>query len=320
MKRIRVRRTGPPEVMVLEEADPPKPGPGQVVVRVKAAGVNPVDTYVRGGTYGYTPEVPYTPGADGAGIVEAVGPGVRRIAVGQRVYGCRCVSGSYAEQALFDETQLFHLPERVSFQEGACVGIPFGTAYRALFQKAKAQPGETALIHGGSGGVGSAALQLAHAAKLKVLATAGSDRGLELLRQLGTEHALDHRAPGHFDEVMKLTQGRGADVIVELLANENLGKDLQVVARFGRIVVIGSRGAVQVDPRDAMQRDASVLGMVLKNTPPEEFAQIHSALAPLLAGGQLRPLVGRELALAEAPEAHRAVMTPPAYGNIVLIP
>lgn len=317
---MRVHKTGPPDVMALEEAEPPKPGPGQVLVRVKAAGVNPVDTYVRGGTYGYTPEVPYTPGADGAGIVEEIGPGVQRITVGQRVYGGRCVTGSYAEQALFEEMQVFPLPERTSFQEGACLGIPFGTAYRALFQKARAQAGETALIHGGSGGVGSAAVQLARAAKLKVLATAGSDRGLELLRQLGADHALDHRSPDHFEEVMKLTQGRGADVIVELLANENLGRDLKVVARFGRIVVIGSRGTVQVDPRDAMQRDASVLGMVLKNTPAEEFAQIHGALAPMLASGGIKPVVGRELPLAQAPEAHRAVMTPPAHGNIVLIP
>jgi len=320
MERIRVRRTGPPEVMEMEEAELPPPGRAQVRVAVRAAGVNPVDTYVRGGTYGYSPELPYTPGADGAGIVEQVGSGVTRVRVGQRVYGGRCGTGSYAELALFEETQVFPLPERVSFQEGACLGIPYGTAYRALFQKARVQPGETALIHGGSGGVGSAAVQLARVAKLQVIATAGSERGLELLKQLGAEYALDHRSPAHFDELMRITRGHGADVIVELLANENLGRDLQVVAKFGRIVVIGSRGSVQVDPRDAMQRDATVLGMVLKNTPPEEFAQIHSALAPMLASGAIKPVVGRELPLAEAPEAHRAVMTPPAYGNIVLIP
>lgn len=320
MKRIRVHQTGPPEVMRLEEAEPPKPGPGQVLVRVMAAGVNPVDTYVRAGMYGYSPAVPYTPGADGAGIVEAVGAGVKRISVGQRVYGGRSVTGSYAEQSLFDEVQVQPLPDNASFAQGACIAIPYGTAYRALFQKAKLQPGETVLIHGASGGVGSAAVQLARHAKLTVIGTAGSERGRQLVKEQGADHVLDHSEPEHLEKMMKLTEGRGVDVILELLANQNLASDLKILAPFGRIVVIGSRGAVEIDPRDAMQRDAAILGMVLKNTPSEEFQQIHAQMGVLLAAGVLRPVVGKEFPLAEAAQAHRAVMTPPAYGNIVLIP
>lgn len=306
--------------MAVEETQDPVPGPGQVLVRVKAAGVNPVDTYVRAGSLGYSPKLPYTPGADGAGIVEAVGSGVTKVCAGDRVYGGRCVTGSYAEKGLFDEAQIFPLPENVSFSQGACLAIPYGTAYRALFQKARAQSGETVLIHGASGGVGLAAVQLARAAGLTVIGTAGSPEGRQLVQEQGAQQLLDHRDPAHFEQLRGLTQGKGADVIIELLANENLGRDLKIAARFGRIVVIGSRGSVEVDARDAMQNDLSVLGMVLKNTPPDEFRKIHEDLAAGLKRGELRPVIGKELPLREAAEAHRAVMRPPALGKIVLIP
>ncbi len=305
--------------MALEEAESPRPGWAQALVRLKAAGVNPVDTYVRAGIYGYAPELPYTPGADGAGLVEAVGPGVTKVRPGDRVYGGRCITGSYAERGLFDEAQLFPLPEKLSFAQGACIAIPYGTAYRALFQKARARAGETVLVHGASGGVGLAAVQLARAAGLAVIGTAGSPEGRKLVLEQGARHALDHKDPGHFEEARRLTGGKGPDVILEFLANENLGRDLKVAARFGRVVVVGSRGTVEIDPRDTMQNDLAVLGMSLKNTPPEEFLEIHEKLGAGLKEGKLRPVVGRELPLAQAPEAHRAVMRPPALGKIVLV-
>lgn len=296
------------------------PQAGQVLVRVKAAGVNPVDTYVRAGLFGYSPQVPYTPGADAAGLIEAVGDGVTRVAAGQRVFGGRSASGAYAELATFDEAFVAPLPERISFAQGACVGIPFVTAYWALHRKAKVQPGETVLVHGASGGVGTAAVQLARAAGLSVIGTAGSPKGQALVRELGAAHVLDHRDPRHFQQVLELTGGKGVSVILEMLADQNLGQDLKILAPFGRVVVIGSRGTVEIDPREAMVREATILGTRLGNLTREEAQAIYAQLAQGLAEGALAPVVGRELPLAQAVEAHEAVMRPPAYGNFVLIP
>jgi len=213
MKHIRVRELGAPEVMRLEEGQEPTAGPGQVVVRVKAAGVNPVDTYVRGGLFGYKPELPYTPGADAAGVVESVGAGVTHVAVGDRVYGARSISGAYAEQALFDALHVQPLPERITFSQGACIGIPYVTAYGALFLRAKVQPGETILIHGASGGVGTAVLQLARRLQATIIGTAGSEEGRRLVKEQGAAFVLDHHDPGHVEEILRLTKGRGVDVI-----------------------------------------------------------------------------------------------------------
>ena len=320
MKRIRVYEVGPPEVMRLEEAPDPMPEPGQVVMRVKAAGVNPVDTYVRAGIYGYSPELPYTPGADAAGVVEAIGEGVRDISVGQRVYGARCLSGAYAEMAVCDADYVYPLPERLSFAQGAGIGIPYTTAHHALCDKAKVQAGDTVLIHGASGGVGVAAVQLAREAGVVVIGTGSSEAGRRLVKEQGAPHVLDHSDPGHFDQVMHLTQGRGVDAILEMLANENLGNDLRVLATFGRIVVIGCRGTVEIDPRQMMQRDLTILGTRLRNATKEEFRHVHAQLAAGFASGRLCPVVGQELPLTQAAGAHRAVMRPPAYGKIVLIP
>ena len=289
-------------------------------MRVKASGVNPVDTYVRAGLFGYSPQVPYTPGADAAGLIEAVGGGVTRVAVGQRVFGGRSASGAYAELATFDEPFVAPLPERVSFAQGACVGIPFVTASWALHRKAKVQPGETVLVHGASGGVGTAAVQLARAAGCSVIGTAGSPKGQARVRELGAAHVLDHRDPRHHQQVLELTGGKGVSVILEMLADRNLGQDLKLLAPFGRVVVSGSRGTVEIDPRDAMAREATILGTRLGNLTREEAQAIYAQLAQGLAEGALAPVVGRELPLAQAAEAHEAVMRPPAYGNFVLIP
>jgi NADPH2:quinone reductase len=189
-----------------------------------------------------------------------------------------------------------------------------------LLQRAVAKPGETVLVHGASGGVGTAAVQLAHARGLRVFGTAGSDEGLKLAREQGAHEVFDHRAPEHFEQVMKATGGRGVDVIVEMVANVNLGKDLTILAKGGRIAVIGSRGPVEIDPRNTMQRDADIRGMVLPNTPPAEMASIHAALVAGLENETLRPVVGKEFPLAEAAGAHRAVMGSGALGKIVLVP
>jgi NADPH2:quinone reductase len=321
MKAIRIHEFGGPEVLKLEQVADAKPGAGQVTVRVKAVGVNPVDTYIRTGTYGARkPALPYTPGMDGAGVVEAVGEGVTRVKAGDRVYLAGSLSGTYAEQALCEEAQVYALPQKVSFAQGAAVAVPYATAYRALFQMAHAQAGETVLVHGASGGVGVAAVQIARAAGLVVIGTGGTEKGRKLVLEEGAHHAVDHRAPSYLEQVMALTGGRGVDLILEMLANVNLGKVLPVLARQGRVVVIGNRGTVEINPRDLMSRDASVIGMSLLNTPGDKLAGIHLAVVAGLENGTLRPIVGREMPLAEAAKAHVAVMEPGAFGKIVLIP
>ncbi len=319
MKAIRVRAFGGPEAMVLEDMPDLHAGPKQVLVRVKAAGVNPTDTYTRSGT-SRRPPLPYTPGIDAAGLVESVGEGVTGVKVGARVYLSGTISGAYAEQALCEEYQVHPLPDKLTFAQGAGVNVPYATAYRALFQLAKATPGEIVLVHGASGGVGVAAMQLARAAGMKVIGTGGTERGRKLAIEQGAHHVLDHRAPNYLDQLQPLTQGHGVDVILEMLANVNLDKDLKTLAKGGRVVVIGSRGRIEIDPRDAMTRDASILGMLLFNITPQQAFTIHSALYAGLEDGTLGPVVGKEIPLAEAPRAHREVMEPGAYGKIVLIP
>ncbi len=324
MKAIRVREFGPPSVMKVEETADPRPGPGEAVVRVKAAGVNPVDTYIRNGSYGKGIPLPYTPGSDAAGVVEAVGAEVRHVRPGDRVYISGTVSpgfsGAYGELAHCRAAQVHPLPASVTFPQGAAVNIPYATAYRALFHRARAAPGETVLVHGGSGGVGVAAVQIARAHGFTVFATGGTDRGRALCREQGAHHVLDHRSPGYLEELAKLTGGRGVDVILEMLSNVNLGKDLGALAKGGRVVVIGCRGTVEINPRDAMMRDAAILGMALLNASEAEVASIHAALGAGLAQGTLRPVVGKEMPLAEAPRAHEEVLAPGAYGKIVLLP
>jgi len=320
MKAIRAHEFGGPERLVLDEVKDLNPGPGQVLVRIHAAGVNPADTYIRTGTYAIKPALPYTPGFDGAGVVLRRGEGSRRFEAGDRVYVAGSITGTYAEQALCEETQVHPLPPKATFAQGAALGVPYVTAYRALFQVARALPAETVLVHGASGGVGIAAVQLGRAAGMTVMGTAGSERGRTLVREQGAHHILDHHAPDLAEKLGKLTAGKGVDVILEMLANKNLGKDLTLLARRGRVVVIGSRGTVEINPRDAMSRDAAILGMVLFNASEEEQARIHAALAAGLENGSVRPIVGQEIPLAEAPRAHKAVMEAGAYGKIVLVP
>jgi NADPH2:quinone reductase len=320
MKAIRVHEFGEPEVMRLEEVNDPQPGATQLVVRVRAVGVNPVETYIRSGAYARTPQLPYTPGSDGAGTVESIGAEVKRFKVGDRVYVAGSVTGTYAELALCEEAQVHPLPDKISFAQGTALGVPYVTAHRALFGRANARPGESVLVHGASGGVGTAAVQLARAAGMTVFGTGGTEEGRRLVAEEGAHHVLDHRAPGYLEELMSLTEGRGVDVIIEMLANVNLDRDLGVLARFGRVVVVGSRGRVEIDPRQAMGRDASIHGMTAFNISPAEHVSIHAALGAGLEAGTLRPVVGKELPLAEAARAHREVLEPGAYGKIVLVP
>ena len=321
MKAIRVHEFGGPEVLKVEDVPDLQAGPGQVVVRVHAAGVNPVEAYIRTGSYAVKPNLPYTPGNDAGGVVLAVGEGVKRVKSGDRVYVSGSISGTYAEQALCSEAQVQRLPDNVSFEQGAAMGVPYGTAYRGLFQRGDAKAAESVLIHGASGGVGTAAVQLARAAGLTVIGTAGSERGLQLVKAEGAHQVLNHSSDGYLEELMTLTEGRGVDLILEMLANKNLGKDLTVLAKHGRVVVIGSRGPIEINPRDAMGRDADIRGTTLLNTTEPEHKQMHAALVAGLENGTLHPVVGQKIPLAEAARAHAEVMKASgAYGKIVLVP
>lgn len=320
MKAIRAHTFGEPEVMHLEDVPGLVPGAAEVVVRVHAVGVNPVDAYIRSGLYRPDLKLPYTPGLDGAGVISAVGSEAKHRRVGQRVYVAWSLSGTYAEEVLCKEFQTHPLPEMISFGQGAAIGVPYGAAFRALFQRARAVAGETVLVHGASGGVGLAAVQLARAAGLRVIGTAGTDEGLALVLAEGANHVLNHRSANYLERLQELTCGRGVDVILEMLANVNLDRDLGALATGGRVVVIGSRGRVEIDPRTAMGKEAAVLGMTLYNASDAELASMHAAFVAGLENGTLRPVVSRELPLAEAAQSHHAVMEASTFGKIVLLP
>lgn len=324
MKAIRVHRTGPPEVMQLEEVPDPIPGPGQALVSLEAAGVNPVDTYIRAAAHGRAPALPYTPGSDGAGVIEAIGPDLPGFAPGDRVYLSGTAfgpyAGTYAEKAVCGLANLHRLPAAVTFGQGAAVNVPYATAYRALVDRAAVRAGEILLVHGGSGGVGVAAIQLARAWGVVVFATAGTERGLKLVREQGAHEAFDHTQSGYIDRIREAAGSRGVDVIVEMLANVNLDQDLGLLAPRGRVVVIGNRGRTEIDARMTMARDSAILGMSLMNASPADLARIHSALEAALDSGIARPIVGQCFQLPDAAKAHEAVMAPGSYGKIVLLP
>lgn len=322
MKAIRVHEFGGPQALKMEDLPEPKAGPGQVVVRVKAVGVNPVDTYIRSGAYAKVIQPPYTPGSDAAGVVEQAGDGVRHVKQGDRVFITGTTSpgfsGACAELALSRSPQVHPLPAALSFQQGAAIYIPYGTAFRSLFHRARGQAGETVLVHGASGGVGIASCQIGRAYGFRVIGTAGTEKGRALVLREGAHHALDHKAPDYLEKLSAITDGKGPEIILEMASHLNLAKDLQALAKFGRIVVIGCRGPIEINPRDAMGRDAAILGMHLANATEAEAASIWSALEAGFGNGTLKPVVGREFPLKDVAKAHEAVMEPGAYGKIVL--
>ena len=320
MKAIAVHQFGGPEVLKLEEIPTPRPSAGQVLVRIHAAGVNPYETYMRAGTYAIKPPLPYTPGSDGAGVVEGVGEDVDNVKPGDRVYVAKTLTGTYAEYALTLRSQVHPLPPNITFSQGAGLWVPYGTAYHALYHQGKARAGETVLVHGASGGVGIAAVQMARAIGMKVLGTAGTDKGLELIRREGAHQAFNHAKSNYQEEILAATDKQGVDLILEMLANVNLGHDLKLLAQRGRIVVIGSRGDVSISPRDLMSRRGAIHAFTLWGITDAEENEIHAGMYAGLENGTLRPVVGKELPLAEAARAHKEILEPGAFGKIVLVP
>jgi NADPH2:quinone reductase len=324
MKAIRAHSFGGPEVLQLEELDDPVPGDGEVVVDVHAVGINPADTYMRNGTYAIVPELPYIPGGDAGGVISAVGEGGEAHSVGDRVFVGTALSfeltGCYAEKVKRKAGEVMPLPEGVSFAEAAAFGVSYPTAHYALFERGGAIAGETVFIHGATGSVGTSAIQLAKRAGLIVIGSGGTMKGLGLIRAEGADHAVDHSKERYLDEVMQLTGGNGPELILEMLANVNLAADMDLAAKFGRIVIIGNRGEVTINPRVTMMKELDIRGIALWNATAEQVAPMMADILNGVAEGAVRPIIGREMPLAEAAAAHVAVLEPGAYGKIVLVP
>ena len=328
MQAIVVNAFGGPDVLVEQRVPMPEPHAGEVRVRLCAAGVNPVETYLRAGQYAQLPELPYVPGNDGAGIVDACGANLPSGAphVGERVFvaaaRARRCTGTYAEFVVCDASAVAPLPDAVPFEQGAGLGTPGLAAADALFVRARVRPGETVLVHGASGGVGILAVQLAHRIGAVVHGTAGDVRGRQLVERLGARRAFDHHAEGYLDEILAATQGRGVDVVIDMAAQANLMKDAKVAAVRGRIVIVGSRGSLDFDPRALMKADLypdlDVRGMGVNNLHPDELDLVMHALSAALQGG-MRVIVARSFPLEEAADAHRAVAERGKDGKIVLV-
>lgn len=323
MKAIQMSRFGGPEVLEYTEVDEPIPATSEVRVRLFAAGINPNEAYIRTGTYSfYTPELPYTPGFDGAGVVDAVGEGVKHLKIGDRVFVAALLAkrntGTYAQKVVSDANAVHRLPESISYQQGASLGIPALTAYRALFHRAKIKSGETVLIHGASGGVGLLAVQMAKGIGATVIGTASIEEGKSLVKASGATHVLEHITEGSIDKIISLTNGKGPEVIIEFLANMNLGTDLKMIAPYGRIVVVGNRGSLEINPRLAMMKEADILGMALWNASPDEYNASLHAVEAFLESGMLHPEVGDELTLEEAEKAHAQILNKKARGKMIL--
>ncbi|XP_053739245.1 quinone oxidoreductase-like isoform X2 [Synchiropus splendidus] len=320
MRAIRVSEFGAPSVLRLcSDVEVPQPGLKQVLIRVRACGVNPVETYIRTGTFARKPNLPYTPGTDVAGVVESVGADVASVKVGDRVFTSSTVSGGYAEFTVATDDCVHKLPDTMDFSQGAAIGIPYFTAYRALVQKAHIKPGESVLVHGASGGVGVAACQLSCALGLRVLGTAGTDEGMKLVLNNGAHLVFNHREEGYTEKIMNATDGNGVDVIVEMLSNVNLSNDLHMLSNGGRVLVVGCRGSIEIDPRDTMAKEKSIIGVSLYNATAEEMKESAALFFAGMEGGWLRPVVGSQYPLDKAAQAHHDIIEcPGAAGKMVL--
>ncbi|MEM8976593.1 MAG: NADPH:quinone reductase [Pseudomonadota bacterium] len=324
MKAIQAHAFGGPEVLQVKELDDPVPGPDEVVVDIRAAGVNPADTYMRTGVYAIVPDLPYTPGGDAGGVISAVGSGVTDLAVGDPVFVGTGLSfdltGCYAEKVKRKADEVLPLPTNVTFAQAAAFGVSYTTAHYALFERGGAKSGETVFIHGASGSVGTSAIQLAKRAGLKVIGSGGTDKGLALITSEGADLAVNHTTDGYLDEVKQFTGGQGPELVLEMLANVNLAADMEAVAKYGRIIVIGNRGEITVNPRVAMMKEIDIRGIALWNATREQMRPIMEDILAGVADGALKPVIGREMPLSEAAASHVAVLEPGAYGKIVLVP
>lgn len=324
MQAIRAHQFGGPEVLQLDQVEDLVAGVGEVVIEVKAAGVNPADTYMRTGTYGIVPELPYIPGGDAGGVISQIGEGVTDFKVGDRVIVGTALSfrlqDCYATQVKRPASEVLSLPNHVSFTQAAAFGVSYPTAHMALFHRGHAKSGETVFIHGASGSVGTSAIQLAKRAGCTVIGSAGGDDGMALIKDQGVDLAVNHHSDNYIDEIKTFTEGKGVDLTLEMLANVNLDKDMDLAAKFGRIVVIGNRGDITINPRVAMMKELDIKGTALWNMTADQIKPIMEDILAGISDKSLNPIIGKEFPLSDTARAHDAVLEPGAYGKVVLIP
>jgi NADPH:quinone reductase len=323
MKAIQVTQFGGPEKLVYADVEDVMPGNGEVCVRLYAAGVNPSDIYTLTGTYAFSiPQLPYTPGLDGAGIVESIGDGVTNVRVGDRVFIASLMqsksTGTFAQKMVCDANSVHLLPENVSFEQGAALGVPALTAYRALFHRACLKPGQTVFIHGASGGVGLQVVQMAKSYGAKVIGTASKPEGKKMVQQAGADVVIDHVTEATIEDVLAINDGNGPDVIIEFLANINLETDLKLIAPFGKIVIVGNRGSIEINPRLAMQKECDILATALWNAPKDEYMQGIQGVITMLTSGALRPIIGTTLPLQQASQGFEQLAKGIGNGKLVL--
>jgi putative PIG3 family NAD(P)H quinone oxidoreductase len=323
MRAVIAPDPGGPEALVVADRPDPEPGPGEVVVDVVATAVNRADTLQRQGHYPPPPGASDVLGLECSGTVGAVGDGVERWQVGDEV--CALLAGGgYAEKVLVPQGQLMPVPDGVDLVTAAALPEVACTVWSNVFMVAGLRPDETLLVHGGAGGIGTFAIQLAHALGATVLTTAGSAEKLDVCRSLGADVAINYREQDFVEEVRAATDGHGADVILDNMGAKYLGRNVEALATEGRLVVIGMQGGSkgELDLGAMMRKRCAVVSTTLRARPTEEKSAICAAVVehvwPLVAAGTIKALVHTTLPLAEAGEGHRVMEESSHTGKIVL--
>lgn len=324
MKAVTISEPGDPDVLTLQEVDDPSPAAGEVVVQVAASAVNRADIMQRKGFYDPPPGTSPYPGLECSGTVAEVGAGVSGWAVGDRV--CALLTGGgYAERVAVPSGQLLPVPDGVDLIEAAGLPEVACTVWSNVFMTAVLREGETLLVHGGSSGIGTMAIQLARELGARVAVTAGTPEKLERCRELGAEILVNYREQDFVEVVREATGGRGADVVLDNMGAKYLARNLDVLATSGRLVVIGLQGgrSAELDLRQLMTKRAAVIGTTLRARPPAEKAAIVASVVehvwPLVAAGKVRPVVDSRYLLADAAAAHRHVESSQHVGKVLLV-
>lgn len=317
-----VRQFGDPEQMSLEDLPAPEPGPGEVLIDARAIGVNFPDLLVIQGTYQILPQPPFSPGKEVAGVVKAVGPGVESSKVGERVIA-QVEHGAYREQVLAEANNVAVLPEGIGFEEGAAFGLAYLTVYFGLVRRARLRPGEWVLVTGAAGGVGSAGVQLAGALGARVIAVGRTEDKRDFALEQGADHAVDTEPEGFKERVLEITEGHGADVILESVGGELFRSCMRAVAWEGRLVVIGfAAGEIPtVKAGHVLVKNIDLIGLQssdYREREPEAFREAQDTLLDLLARGEIGMQVSATYPLDAAAEALKELQEGRARGKVVL--